>query len=63
MKDENEIENKSIRPSFNKKMVKVKINPNRAIKDVGKADDIVEMTKQDAEKYEQMGFVTILKEQ
>lgn len=53
-------ENKAITPSFNKKMVKVKINQNRAIKGVGKAGDEVEMTEQDAEKYEQSGYVTIL---
>lgn len=53
-------ENKAITPSFNKKMVKVKINQNRAITGVGKAGDEIEMTEQDAEKYEQSGYVTIL---
>lgn len=52
--------NKAITPSFNKKMVKVKINQNRAITGVGKAGDEIEMTEQDAEKYEQSGYVTIL---
>jgi len=60
MKDEKELEDKNFRPSFNKKVVKVRINQNRAISGVGKAGDVVEMTEQDAEKYAQMGFVTIL---
>lgn len=57
-------QNKAVTPPSNKTMmVKVKINQNRAIKGVGKAGDVVEMTEALAKQYEKDGFVTILKKE
>lgn len=58
---EEQKENKSAVPPSNKKL-KVKINQGRAIKNVGKAGDVVEMSEALAKQYEQSGFVTIVKE-
>jgi hypothetical protein len=55
-------ENKAVSPAMNKsRMVKVRINPKRAITGVGKAGDVVEMDEFAAKQYERDGFVTILK--
>ncbi len=42
------VENKSMQPPANKKLVKVRICQNRAIEGVGKAGDEVQMTEQAA---------------
>lgn len=57
---QNPVENKSMQPPANKKMVKVRICQNRAIEGTGKAGDEVQMTEQAAKQYERDGFVIIL---
>lgn len=55
-------ENKAVTPAANKgRTVKVRINLKRAITNVGKAGDVVEMDEATAKQYERDGFVTILK--
>lgn len=56
--------NKAVQPSQSKeKVVKVRINKNRAITGVGKAGAIVPMTETLAKKYASEGYVTILTEE
>ena len=53
--------NKSFTPVHNKaKMVKVRINPKRAIEGYGNAGDVVDMPEALAKVYERDGYVTIL---
>lgn len=58
--DEKPLENKAVQPPANKKLVTVRIRPNRSITGVGKAGDEVQMAEQLAKQYERDGYVIIL---
>jgi hypothetical protein len=55
-------ENKGLTPSSNKSKMKVRILQNRAIEGVGKAGDVVELPRDEAEQYIRDGYVAEVKE-